>query len=82
MRELDRQDLDTSECARSDPGVESALGRCAVVGRGRLGTALAGALREAGLAVDGPLGRGPAGEGAELVLLCGQFCFLARRQGG
>ncbi len=32
--------------------------RCAVVGRGRLGTALAAALRDAGVAVDGPLGRG------------------------
>jgi predicted short-subunit dehydrogenase-like oxidoreductase (DUF2520 family) len=32
----------------------------AVIGRGRLGTALAGALRDAGIRVDGPLGRTPA----------------------
>jgi predicted short-subunit dehydrogenase-like oxidoreductase (DUF2520 family) len=46
------------------------LGRCAVVGAGRLGTALTRALRDAGLAVDGPLGRGAAAQGADLVLLC------------
>src|SRR3954466_1020725 len=40
-----------------------------VVGRGRLGTALARALGEAGVQVDGPAGRGevPAGEA---ILLC------------
>ena len=48
----------------------SGLGRCAVVGAGRLGTALAGALRAAGVAVDGPLGRGATGAGADVVLLC------------
>jgi predicted short-subunit dehydrogenase-like oxidoreductase (DUF2520 family) len=42
----------------------------AIVGRGRLGGALATALRAAGLAVDGPLGRGADGAGAEVVLLC------------
>jgi predicted short-subunit dehydrogenase-like oxidoreductase (DUF2520 family) len=47
-----------------------ALNRCAVVGRGRLGTAFAAALRDAGLAVDGPLPRGAAAEGAGVVLLC------------
>ena len=31
---------------------------CAVVGAGRVGTALAAALRAAGIAVEGPLGRG------------------------
>ena len=46
------------------------LGRCAVVGAGRLGTALTHALRAAGVAVDGPLGRGAAAQGADLVLLC------------
>lgn len=34
--------------------------RLAVIGRGRLGTALTAALREAGWHVDGPLGREPA----------------------
>jgi predicted short-subunit dehydrogenase-like oxidoreductase (DUF2520 family) len=45
-------------------------GRCAVVGAGRLGTALAAALRTSGVAVDGPLGRGARCEGADAVLLC------------
>ena len=48
----------------------SGLGRCAVVGAGRLGTALTGALRAAGVAVDGPLGRDATGQGADVVLLC------------
>lgn len=43
--------------------------RLAIVGRGRVGSALAAAFREAGLEVEGPLGRGerPA---ASVVLLC------------
>lgn len=45
-------------------------GRCAVVGRGRLGPAMAGALRDSGLEVEGPLGRGADAAGAGLVLLC------------
>jgi len=40
-----------------------------IVGRGPVGTALAAAFREAGLAVDGPAGRGEAPSG-EAVLLC------------
>ena len=46
------------------------LPACAIVGAGRLGNALAGALRAAGLSVDGPLGRGADGSGADVVLLC------------
>jgi predicted short-subunit dehydrogenase-like oxidoreductase (DUF2520 family) len=46
------------------------VGRVAVVGAGRLGTALTLALRDAGLTVDGPLGRGADGTGADVVLLC------------
>jgi predicted short-subunit dehydrogenase-like oxidoreductase (DUF2520 family) len=42
----------------------------AIVGAGRLGTALAAALRATGLAVDGPLGRGADPRGADAVLLC------------
>jgi predicted short-subunit dehydrogenase-like oxidoreductase (DUF2520 family) len=42
----------------------------AIVGRGRLGGALVTALRGAGLAVDGPLGRGADGAGADMVILC------------
>jgi len=54
MRELDRNPLSSS---------------CAIVGAGRLGTALAAALRVTGLAVEGPLGRG-ATPHADAVLLC------------
>jgi predicted short-subunit dehydrogenase-like oxidoreductase (DUF2520 family) len=42
----------------------------AIVGAGRLGTALAAALRAAGVSVEGPLGRGADGTGAGAVLLC------------
>jgi len=42
----------------------------AIVGRGRLGPALAGALQAAGHPVLGPLGRGADGAGADVVLLC------------
>ncbi|HEY5143633.1 MAG TPA: DUF2520 domain-containing protein [Solirubrobacteraceae bacterium] len=42
----------------------------AIVGCGRLGTALAGALRETGHAVVGPLGRGADAAGADVALLC------------
>ncbi len=56
MRELDRNPTLTS---------------CAIVGAGRLGTALAAALRATGLAVDGPLGRGASpASGVDAVLLC------------
>jgi predicted short-subunit dehydrogenase-like oxidoreductase (DUF2520 family) len=55
MRELDRSQTLTS---------------CAIVGQGRLGTALAAALRATGLDVDGPLGRGANPRGADAVLLC------------
>ena len=45
--------------------------RVAVVGAGRMGTALAGALTGAGVRVDGPLGRGETvPEAADAVLLC------------
>ena len=44
--------------------------RCAVVGHGRLGVALAAALRAAGVAVDGPLDRASAPDAdAPVVLL-------------
>jgi predicted short-subunit dehydrogenase-like oxidoreductase (DUF2520 family) len=42
----------------------------AIVGAGRLGTALAAALRAAGITVEGPLGRGADPAGAAAVLLC------------
>ena len=56
MRELDR--------------TPSALpSRCAIVGAGRLGHALGAALTTAGVAVEGPLGRG-AEPAEDVVLLC------------
>jgi predicted short-subunit dehydrogenase-like oxidoreductase (DUF2520 family) len=60
MRELERTPTATPPSA--DP-------RIALIGPGRLGSALAPALRAAGFAVTGPLGRGtpPA---ADVVLLC------------
>jgi predicted short-subunit dehydrogenase-like oxidoreductase (DUF2520 family) len=60
MRELERDSTsDTPSCSP-----------LAVIGRGRLGTALSGVLRAAGIEVEGPLGRGADGAGAEIVLLC------------
>ncbi len=43
---------------------------CAVVGAGRLGTALVAALRAAGVPAAGPFGRGFDGAGHDVVLLC------------
>jgi predicted short-subunit dehydrogenase-like oxidoreductase (DUF2520 family) len=60
MRELERNAADTHPLAL----------RCAVIGRGRLGTALAAALERAGVTVDGPLGRGADAADAGLAILC------------
>jgi len=65
MRELER-----NHSSDTPPCTEAALESVAVVGRGRLGTALARALGEAGYAVAGPLGRDPEVTGAQVVLLC------------
>ena len=47
------------------------MSRIAIIGRGRLGTALTAALRAAGRPVEGPLGRGALpSAGVEAVLLC------------
>ncbi len=60
MRELERNSTsDTLSCRR-----------LALVGRGRVGSALAVALKQAGYEVEGPLGRGADGAGADYVLLC------------
>jgi predicted short-subunit dehydrogenase-like oxidoreductase (DUF2520 family) len=60
MRELERDDSwDTPACKR-----------LAIVGQGRVGHALAHALRQSGYDVAGPLGRGAGGRGADAVLLC------------
>jgi predicted short-subunit dehydrogenase-like oxidoreductase (DUF2520 family) len=51
--------------------MRSVLGaRIAIVGRGRMGQALAAALARSGVDVDGPLGRGATGDNADVVLLC------------
>ena len=44
--------------------------RVGVVGAGRLGTALVAALREAGLRVDGPAGRGELPRDCDAIVLC------------
>ena len=61
MRELERKQTATNPARE-----RVSLSRVSVVGRGRLGTALASGLRAAGLTVDGPLGRDaePAGRGS------------------
>jgi len=60
MRELERDSTsDTPACKR-----------LAIVGRGRIGYALATGLSAVGYAIDGPLGRGADGRGADAVLLC------------
>jgi predicted short-subunit dehydrogenase-like oxidoreductase (DUF2520 family) len=60
MRELERT------CSAHRPQLPTLT----IVGRGRLGAALAGALQQAGVDVIGPLGRGADGGGAGAVLLC------------
>src|SRR4051812_37532095 len=50
------------------PGLPS--GPCVIVGRGRMGTALASALESSGVDVVGPLGRGELEGDAAIVLLC------------
>ena len=64
MRELERHPQTLSAHALALPP------SVAIVGRGRLGSALAAALSDAGVAVDGPLSRGAAPTEADAVLLC------------
>lgn len=64
LRELER---DSSSIL---PGRPNSVGALAIVGDGRLGRALASAFRVAGVEVEGPLGRGADGSGAEVILLC------------
>ncbi|MDW5598331.1 DUF2520 domain-containing protein [Conexibacter stalactiti] len=71
MRELERES-DLQDLTRS---------RCAIVGPGRLGRALADALPAAGIAVTGPFGRGWSGDDTEIILLCvpdGEIAAAAR----
>lgn len=44
--------------------------RCAIVGAGRVGTAMTAALTSAGWAIEGPLGRGADPQDHDIVLLC------------
>src|SRR5687767_5023703 len=57
--------------SREGTGPHSTMSRIAIIGRGRLGTALSAALRAAGRPVAGPLGRGETPPpDAAAVLLC------------
>src|SRR5438477_368981 len=62
--------VSVSELEREPSDDPSWCRRVAVVGRGRVGNALAAALMRAGYEVLGPLGRGADGAGADAVLLC------------
>src|SRR3954471_6325870 len=46
------------------------VARLGIVGRGRVGSALAAAFRDAGLDVDGPAGHGDVPAGCDAILLC------------
>ena len=62
--------LTMRELERDSSSDVPACKRLAIVGRGRLGSALAAALRHAGYELNGPLGRGATAAGADAVLLC------------
>jgi predicted short-subunit dehydrogenase-like oxidoreductase (DUF2520 family) len=66
------------ELERELPSDNPACQRLAIVGRGRVGGALASALAQAGYEIDGPLGRGADGRGADAVLLCVPDAEIAR----
>jgi predicted short-subunit dehydrogenase-like oxidoreductase (DUF2520 family) len=70
MRELERPSH-TSSLRASTNGLElPPLGSVAIVGGGRAGSALSRALRERGVDVPDPLGRGADPRGYDAVLLC------------
>ena len=64
MRELERHPSPHPELVSSTPS------SVAIVGNGRLGTALAAGLTAAGISVHGPFGRGASPSGVDAVLLC------------
>ena len=75
MRELERASSSEDNGRRrlatgSRDSIVDACTRLAIVGRGRIGTALAAALDVAGYEITGPLGRGADAAEAEAVLLC------------
>jgi predicted short-subunit dehydrogenase-like oxidoreductase (DUF2520 family) len=55
---------------QNNPRQDSQQGRLAVIGRGRMGTAVVDALRARGFPVGGPFGRGATGSGFNAALLC------------
>jgi predicted short-subunit dehydrogenase-like oxidoreductase (DUF2520 family) len=59
----------TDSLTHAHPG-ELDGARVGIVGAGRLGTALAAALREAGVGVAGPAGRGEVPRGCDAIVLC------------
>ena len=70
------------ELERDSSFDDPACNRLAVIGRGRLGSAVAAALTGAGYEVSGPLGRGADAAGADAVLLCvpdGEIASAAER---
>jgi predicted short-subunit dehydrogenase-like oxidoreductase (DUF2520 family) len=60
----------TSNSLTHAPLGELGVSSVGVVGAGRLGTPLAAALREAGVKVEGPAGRGEVPRGCEAIVLC------------
>jgi predicted short-subunit dehydrogenase-like oxidoreductase (DUF2520 family) len=58
------------ELERTSPPHTTVLARLAIVGRGRLGNAISGALKAADMPAFGPFGRGYDGDGTDAVLLC------------
>ncbi len=58
------------ELERNHSSDTPARARLAIIGRGRVGNAFAGALARVGYEVSGPLSRGADGSGADAVLLC------------
>jgi predicted short-subunit dehydrogenase-like oxidoreductase (DUF2520 family) len=70
MRELERPSVILTARDLAEPPIGGALGSVAVVGRGRLGTALSAALRGRGVSASGPLGRDTGPGGFDAVLLC------------
>ncbi len=81
MRELERLDRHPRPWTLPAQGQPLDRLRLALIGRGRLGRALVVALRDAGLQVDGPLGRGGTGAGSDVVILAvpdGEISAAAR----
>jgi predicted short-subunit dehydrogenase-like oxidoreductase (DUF2520 family) len=79
MRELDR-----TSAAETSSTLPAAVGSVGVVGNGRMGRALAAALRAAGYDVAGPAGRGevPAGEAIVLCVPDGEIAAAAAAVAG